>query len=370
MSETLRIVLVHDYPADQDFVIRELCREFPALEVIQVGDHDSFSRVLAAQSFDLVITDYQLPWTTGLAILQAVKQSMPGCPVIMFTGTSSVEIVVAAMKGGLDDYVLKSPGHSARLPGAVRSALERTRQHHMRQAEAGIERPRERLDSNEKLDTVEPLLAGIAHEFNNPLSVILGHAAILHQVLADTPNAERAEKIVQAAEQCVQIVNNVAALTQRPPDQMHTAVQKREPGAEKPLGEGRAAVVARSARILVVDDEPGIAGVLAEVLQLDGHVVETVGNGEAALEKLANGGYELILSDIRMPDLDGPTLYHEVERRHPDLLPRFIFLTGDIMSPETSQFLSETTVPCLSKPFTLETVRQVVQRALTETSER
>ena len=55
-----------------------------------------------------------------------------------------------------------------------------------------------------------------------------------------------------------------------------------------------------------MDDEPGIAGILAEVLQLDGHVVETVGNGEAALGKLALGGYELILSDIRMPELDGP----------------------------------------------------------------
>jgi CheY-like chemotaxis protein len=98
--------------------------------------------------------------------------------------------------------------------------------------------------------------------------------------------------------------------------------------------------------------------------------VETVGNGEAALEKLAVGEYDLILSDIRMPDLDGPALYREVGRRHPGLLRRFIFLTGDIMSPETSQFLSQTSLPCLSKPFTMEMVRQVVQHALTNESER
>jgi CheY-like chemotaxis protein len=55
-------------------------------------------------------------------------------------------------------------------------------------------------------------------------------------------------------------------------------------------------------KVLVVDDEPGIVGILAEVLQLDGHVVETVGNGKAALGKLALGDYELILSDIRMPE--------------------------------------------------------------------
>jgi CheY-like chemotaxis protein len=83
---------------------------------------------------------------------------------------------------------------------------------------------------------------------------------------------------------------------------------------------------------------------------------------------LGGNRYDLILSDVRMPDLDGPALYREVERRHPNLLQRFIFLTGDIMSPETSQFLAQTAVPCLSKPFTLEMVREVVQRVLTEVS--
>jgi CheY-like chemotaxis protein len=123
-------------------------------------------------------------------------------------------------------------------------------------------------------------------------------------------------------------------------------------------------MVVRGARILVVDDEPGIAGVLAEVLQLDGHVVETVGNGQAALGKLAVGGYELILSDIRMPELDGPSLYWELERRDPRLLRRMIFLTGDTLSPGTREFLEKTGAPCLAKPFALNEVREIVQQVL------
>jgi CheY-like chemotaxis protein len=123
-------------------------------------------------------------------------------------------------------------------------------------------------------------------------------------------------------------------------------------------------LVVRGGKVLVVDDEPGIAGILAEVLQLDGHVVETVGNGEDALGKLALGGYELILSDIRMPELDGPSLYKELEGRDPRLLRRMIFLTGDTLSPGTREFLENTGAPCLSKPFALSDVRAIVQRVL------
>ena len=86
--------------------------------------------------------------------------------------------------------------------------------------------------------------------------------------------------------------------------------------------------------------------------------------GEAALGKLALGGYELILSDIRMPELDGPSLYRELERRDPRLLRRMIFLTGDTLSPVTREFLEKTEAPCLSKPFALSDVRDIVQRVL------
>jgi DNA-binding NtrC family response regulator len=144
-------------------------------------------------------------------------------------------------------------------------------------------------------------------------------------------------------------------------------VERPEEMAEMVVPEAPMAV--KGGRVLVVDDEPGIAGILAEVLQLDGHEVETVGNGEAALGKLALGRYELILSDIRMPELDGPSLYRELERRDPRLLRRMIFLTGDTLSPGTREFLENTGAPCLSKPFALSDVREIVQRVL-QTQER
>jgi DNA-binding NtrC family response regulator len=356
MLDTLHLVLVDDNPDDRALVIRELRREFPALEVVQISDHASFAKTLAEGTCDLVITDYQLQWTTGLGILQAVRKTDPTCPVIIFTGTSSAELAVAAMKAGVDDYVLKSPRHFAQLPSAVHSALETARQRRAVQAaEESSRAVSDPMPPHAKGLTVGEWLADVAHELNSPLSTILSHATILRQALANTPDVEQAEKIVQAADKCARIMRDfLASAQQESPER--SAVQVNQ--------------VVRGARILVVDDEPGIAEVLAEVFALDGHVVEIVGNGEEALEKLAAERYDLILSDVHMPDLDGPALYREVERRHPDLLPLFIFLTGDIMSPETAQFLAQSAVPCLSKPFTLDMVRELVQRVLSETSHR
>jgi DNA-binding NtrC family response regulator len=354
MIDTLHLVLVDDHPDDRTLVIRELRRDCPALEVVEIIDHASFAKALAEGPCDLVITDYELHWTSGVGILRAVKKVDPFCPVIIFTARCSVEIAVAAMKAGVDDYVLKAVQPVARLSAAVHSAVETARHRRARQAAAESNRAQcEATLLHLKGATLEEWLADLTHQLNNPLSIILGHAAMLSQTLADTPSGAHAQKIVRAAEKCAWIMKDTLA-------SIRQGSFERSAMAVKSLVQG--------ARILVVDDEPGIAEVLAEVFQLDGHVVEKVGNGEAALAKLQVGDYDLILSDVRMPDLDGPALYREVERRHPDLLPRFIFLTGDIMSSETSQFLAQTAVPCLSKPFTLEMVREVVQRVLGEAS--
>jgi two-component system NtrC family sensor kinase len=115
-------------------------------------------------------------------------------------------------------------------------------------------------------------------------------------------------------------------------------------------------------KILVVDDEVEMARLLGEMLARDGHRVELAGNGVQALEKLQQSGYDLILSDLRMPEMDGPTLYRELENRQSPLYRRIVFVTGDTLDPATRAFLEQTRVLTLNKPFTSEEVRQVVQR--------
>ena len=379
-----------------------------------------------------------------------------------------------------------------------------------RQAEAQVQRQREALFQHEKLATMGQLLAGVAHELNNPLSIVLGQAALLQLAMRDTRQAEQAATILQAAERCARIVGNFLAFArQRLPERRpvyvnqvvrevvellayplrldnvdvcvalapdlpvvwgdthqvyqvvvnlvtnahqamcevagprrltlatgvdaeghHIWLEVRDTGSgvaaalqprifepfvtTKPLGIGTglglslcqdivrehggtirlgqadpqgaifrvtlpleapagAALEAippaevptiRGKRVLVVDDEPGIASVVAEVLALDGHTAETVMDGGAALAKVRAQSYDLILSDIRMPGIDGPSFYRALAQQAPSLLPRLIFLTGDTLDPSIQTFLEHTRVPCVRKPFTLGEIRLMVQRTL------
>jgi two-component system NtrC family sensor kinase len=116
--------------------------------------------------------------------------------------------------------------------------------------------------------------------------------------------------------------------------------------------------------ILIIDDEPSIASGLKRLLSRDGYIVETVANGHMALTKLRERSYDLLLSDMRMPEIDGPSLYRTLEQQYPHLLRRVIFLTGDTLNPETKMFLDQSAAPCLTKPCTVAEIRRAIQQVL------
>ena len=374
-------------------------------------------------------------------------------------------------------------------------------------------RTEETLRQTEKLACAGQLLAGVAHELNNLLTMILGGAELLRTMVGSGPLREEAEEIAKAAERSARIVKNLLALSRRrPPErhyvslnetvreaiellayalradnvevtldlaqdlpivwadphQLHQVVinmvsnaqhamsQTRSPRrltlttqfdrlkgrvvlrvvdsgpgippeirtrifepffTTKPPGEGTGLglslcqtiiqefggtiqvqsppgagaifsvelpvnVEARDRKkipaneqaprehkaILVVDDEPGIVKTLKTILSADGHHVETASNGIVALQKLREQRYELILTDVRMPQLDGPGLYREIEHLYPGLEQRIVFLTGDLLNPQTRAFLEETEAPYLSKPIVGEEIRKIVQRTTTVVS--
>jgi CheY-like chemotaxis protein len=113
-------------------------------------------------------------------------------------------------------------------------------------------------------------------------------------------------------------------------------------------------------RILVVDDESEIAAIVAELLRRDGHVVRTAGDGVQALRCIHEESYDAVVSDIKMPHVDGPALWRAVAQLDPALSERFVFFTGDTLSASTAEFLARTGAPSLKKPFSPRDVRQAL----------
>lgn len=107
-----------------------------------------------------------------------------------------------------------------------------------------------------------------------------------------------------------------------------------------------------------MDDHPQLAELIQAVLEEAGHAVTAVSGGRAALDRLAEQGYDLVVCDLQMPDVDGTAVYRAVEQLAPPR-PAMLLMTG-----YDTEFVQTTQAAVLSKPVGIDELRDRVQRAL------
>jgi PAS domain S-box-containing protein len=172
-----QILLIDDNAQDRDLTERELLRQFPECAVVSVGTQKDLARVLQSRRFHLAITDYELPWTDGLALFHRIRAQDPACPVILYTGSGSRETAARALAAGVDDYVVKSVADLPQLMMSVRLAMDRRTQHQAAvQAEDALRLNESRLEL--VFDSVSDMLMLLKVESEDTFRVVNVNRAV------------------------------------------------------------------------------------------------------------------------------------------------------------------------------------------------
>lgn len=189
-------------------------------------------------------------------------------------------------------------------------------------AHTQIERQREALRQSEKLTAMGSLLAGVAHELNNPLSIVMGRASLLAEKLSDNPLAADAQRIHEAAERCGRIVRTFLNMARsRPANRSEVALNDLATAAIDMLG-----YVLRSHGIAVtLDLLPGLPPVKADADQIGQIVLNLIVNAQQALGA-RDHGRRLTVSTGVAPMTDGdrrrtPRVWLRVRDNGPGIAP-------------------------------------------------
>jgi CheY-like chemotaxis protein len=113
-------------------------------------------------------------------------------------------------------------------------------------------------------------------------------------------------------------------------------------------------------RVMVVDDDPVLASVLAEFVGILGHSVVVCGSGEEAMIWLGREAFDLVFTDFRMPGMNGQEFYQAAVEEHPWLAGRVVFVTGDTASDSTQWFIRSVGGQQLTKPFQFAQVQRLI----------
>lgn len=134
----------------------------------------------------------------------------------------------------------------------------------------------------------------------------------------------------------------------------------------KRVDSAQAATDLRGKRALVVDDEKTIRELLTDYLTKENMIVECAGDGEAAVEKLERSTYDVIISDMKMPKLDGREMIDRIRQKDPHAAGNVIFMTGTIVSSKAKDLVKDVGADYIQKPFSLNDMLDKIRRNISK----
>jgi len=115
--------------------------------------------------------------------------------------------------------------------------------------------------------------------------------------------------------------------------------------------------------ILLIEDEPSVIAFLRAALERKGYAVVDAASGAEGLERLSNGQFAGVISDIRMPGtVNGAEVHAWIQKNRPELKTRIILISGDTANSDTQAFLAKSGTPCIEKPFRVQHLISVVEK--------
>jgi signal transduction histidine kinase len=198
------VLLVEDNE-DDAFLIEETLRNGGvAFSLTRVETLDDVVTKLRQERWDIVLSDYSLPGFTARDVLERVKECCPDTAFIVISGSVSEEVVVECVKAGARDYLMKP--NLTRLPIAVDREIQETADRRLRR---DLE---EQLRHAQRLESLGVLAGGVAHDFNNILTGILGNASLATEILPpDSQAAPLLEAVVSASEHAALLTRQLLA---------------------------------------------------------------------------------------------------------------------------------------------------------------
>lgn len=199
----LRVLLLEDSEVDA-LLFREALADAQAtrFELIHIDRFDALVPTLARGRFDVIVTDLGLGRSQGLDTFRRVRAAAPALAIVVSTGLDEEKTALLALREGADDYLVKGQVSGSTVARSLRYAIERR----------SIQ---ERLRQAQRMEAIGQLAGGVAHDFNNILTIVHGYAELLDEHSSPAEVIESAREIQAAASRARQLTRQLLTFSQR-----------------------------------------------------------------------------------------------------------------------------------------------------------